>query len=319
MKHYCWIWQVDNMLQVQPTTKPDASSPFIRLKFPDSTIYIVNQSHFEPFNAPSKRYNVPYLKSNLQKAIRQKNVNVALATTSQLLKQDPNELLRRLPIIATEDSYWTKWINHVVWIMCWYSKTKTLSVLHYNVVLNAVRQLCEMDVAFDYRGMNDEPTPMLHPDMIFTDSFQLAITIRQNYGGMSGDMHLLAYTKEKKAWDDDSGNNCNTPEDAGEIPTFSKQHMLPEAIDFHCSDIMNKISSNIPSGVLRKWIWEFRSGRNVRKPWTQTVPPHQWSEICQELDRLSLEYWDKAEVLHVPPQSPPTKRQCLITDFIQKK
>ena len=332
MKHYCWTWQADHTLQVSeileetfsqiyPTqsNEPESPSTSFHIRFPDATIHLINKAVFIPFDGGNSGcnttlfYNVSYLKSNLQKAVRRKQTDTALATASQLFHQSPNELLRRLPIIATEDAYWTHWTNHVVWIMCWYSKTKTLSNLHYAVVMGMVKQLCELDVAFDYRGM-DKSKSLLNPQSPLADSFHLAVTIRQNYGGMGGDMHLLAFTKEKQGWmkcgDILSGNEIH-------IPTFSRQHMLLESIDFHCSNIMDGFKGEIPNSVLRKWIWEFRSGRNVRKPWTLMKPLPQWEEINKELDRLSREYWDKAEIVSIIHE-PSSKRQRLITDFIKK-
>ena len=190
--------------------------------------------------------------------------------------------------------------------------------------MGMVKQLCELDVAFDYRGM-DKSKSLLNPQSPLIDSFHLAVTIRQNYGGMGGDMHLLAFTKEKQGWmecsDILSGLRGCLLEDLGDheihTPIFSRQHMLLEAIDFHCSNIMDGFKGEIPNNVLRKWIWEFRSGRNVRKPWTLMKPLPQWEEINKELDRISREYWDKAELVPVV-REPSPKRQRLITDFIKK-
>ena len=93
--------------------------------------------------------------------------------------------------------------------------------------------------------------------------------------------------------------------------------MLLESIDFHCSSIMDAFSGEIPRNVLRKWIWEFRSGRNVRKPWTLMDHLPQWEEINKKLDQLSREYWNKSEIIPVIRERSP-KRQRLITDFIKK-
>jgi hypothetical protein len=331
MIHYCWIWKSDNTLQVRvgnPSLVQYTSGesvqqqqqhpphPFIHILFPDATIYFINEAIFDSFETDKSLtlYNVSYLKSNLQKSVRRKQTDAAMSTASQLFHQNPNELLRRLPIIATEDVYWTNWINYIIWIMCWYSKTKTLSKLHYVVVMNTVKQLCELDVAFDYREM-DKFNPLLNPEVLLTDPFFLAVTIRQNYGGMKGDMHLLAYTKEKKAWIE--CDNILSTNMIIHIPIFSKQHMLLESIDFHCSSIMDAFSGEIPRNVLRKWIWEFRSGRNVRKPWTLMDHLPQWEEINKKLDQLSREYWNKSEIIPVIRERSP-KRQRLITDFIKK-
>src|SRR5438046_2027551 len=47
-----------------------------------------------PRRTPTMKYPIPLLKSNLQKAIRRKCVMASLATASQLLHQNPTELLR---------------------------------------------------------------------------------------------------------------------------------------------------------------------------------------------------------------------------------
>jgi hypothetical protein len=298
-RRLAWIWTSKNTLQVKEL---DCILPLfvsIHIKSPPTQIYLISHVDIQEVKFPVDFciYNSKYLVSNLQKAVRRKKMDVAFATAHQLLLQDPNCLLRRLPIIATEDVKWTTWTNYLVWIMCWYSKTKSIGEHHFRIIFGIIKHMCH----------SADPS---------VSSFQLAIWIRQQYGGMSGDLCLLDFTSEKRAWDEESGELVEFTEP---VPMFSTSHMLLEAIDFHCSDIINKYqkTSDIPYAVLKEWIWNFRSGVNVRKPWTRPNAVPMWNSICSELDRISTLYWNNSIIQAVSPI--PKKRQRTITEFLKSK
>ena len=321
-RRLAWIWTLKNTLQVKELDCTFPSFVSIHIKSPSTQIYLISHVDIQEVKLPVDFciYNSKYLVSNLQKAVRRKKLNVALATAHQLLLQDPNCLLRRLPIIATEDVKWTTWTNYLVWIMCWYSKTKSIGEHHFRIIFGIIKHMCQSDSVFDYRELNQRTyTVPSSPRLDIADpsvsSFQLAIWIRQKYGGMKGDMCLLDFTSEKRAWDVESGELVEFTEP---VPMFSTSHMLLEAIDFHCSDIINEYrkTSDIPYGVLKEWIWNFRSGVNVRKPWTRLNAVPMWNSICSELDCISTMYWNNSIIQAAIPI--PKKRQRTITEFFEK-
>jgi len=280
------------------------------------TVHLLHSLTNPDFRRPAAacHYDVGHLKSNLQKAIRRQRTDVALATAWQLLLQEPNELLRRLPIIATEDACWTTNTNHVVWIMAWYAKTQRLLDVHVAVILGHIQQLCSLCTAFDYRALDDsfEPSELPIYSGTIHSSFPWALVIRQNYGGMRGDMRLLAFTRAREGWIEAPLVLWTEPFP----PPFSVAHQLPEAIDFHCSDIVTRVRATVaPHLSLAQWrqmVWVYRSGWNARKPWTQLAPPPEWPRLAAELDRWARDwYWKHSK----RPVATP-RRQGLITDFV---
>ena len=61
------------------------------------------------------KYNVPLLKSNLQKAVRRCDNQIAIQSALALIQIEPMELLRRLPIIYIEDVCLMDSYSIVVW------------------------------------------------------------------------------------------------------------------------------------------------------------------------------------------------------------
>ena len=68
----------------------------------------------EPFEA----IKTPLLKSHLQKAIRRKNTNLAIKTLYSLMQSDKTATLRRIPIIAIEDVFYTRIIYNSMVYYC---------------------------------------------------------------------------------------------------------------------------------------------------------------------------------------------------------
>jgi hypothetical protein len=317
-----WVWTKQNTLEVKElqSIAPSFVSVLveeIKPHCPHLKIYLIDETEQKDEYVPkvSETYDMNYLKSNLQKAIRRKQKEAALATTRQMINQDPSQLLRRLPIIATEDVKWNAMTNHIVWLMCWYSKTHRLSPLFVCAIMTYVERLCESDDMFDYRAI--DTFPGLQGKIDYMSNFELALWVRRCYGGMDGDMKLLMYTLVEKAW-----SNVNDVFDGTvrelDVQYFDEKHMLPVAIDFHCSDIIDRVMerTKLPYKLLKTWIWNYRSGVNVRKPWTQHPnPPLTFNQLNPRLDELAYEYWKKSK--QVVENLIPRKRQRLMSEFLK--
>jgi hypothetical protein len=333
---FYWVWDDKHNLTIEQTKPPNIkNSKSLQLSLENKTIDIClvdntelnvefnieSKIDFNPNSSPPDRIctNIPFLKSNLQKAIRRKNTDASLTSCQSMLLQDPPQLLRRLPIIATEDVRWTNWMNHIVWLMVWYGNQKNIiSPQHWSFILGVVVQLSNMEEVFDYSKWNPltfdfdiekewEKQPR--------DMFLFSMLVREKYGGTSNDKSLIKYTAFQYSRDPKTSilNIESVPLYIGKIDMKS-DHFLPEAIDFHCSDILKKIQKQFRMDYLqlKKWMWDFRSSFNVRKPETHhTHKPFLWKKIEYEADRLSMEYWEKDTVPWVP-----RKKQRLITEFI---
>jgi hypothetical protein len=322
LKKLGWVWTKQNTLEIKELNAISPSFVWVLIEeiqphCSHLKIYLINETDHKDEFLQSKleeTYDINYLKSNLQKAIRRKQKDVALATARQMLHQDPNQLLRRLPIVATEDVKWSATTNQMVWLMCWYSKTRRLSSSFVTCIFAYVSRLCEVDHVFDYRSM--DTFDGLRGKIDIFSNYELALWVRRCYGGMDGDMKLLMYTLVQKAWDDVNdvfdGNHHEI-----KVDYFDSSHMLPVAIDFHCSDILDTVmeKTKLPYKLLKTWVWNFRSGVNIRKPWTQhDNPPFTFKQMIPQLDALGTEYWNRSKRVILSSES--HKRQRLISEYL---
>ena len=193
--------------------------------------------------AENQKTFVTFLKSNLQKAIRRCNSNIALATTKLLLELDPSELLRRLPIILLEDVGIHKCILPITLLMVICSKNYTLEDNEKNYILGVVNWMCnwnkqvvpEKRDQFIYENIDEEIWDKLDDNK--KNAF-ISLYIRINYGGMNGDMKMIRFWMEYILLDDcELWTSDITPISYDECHNFVFQtHVLDCAIDFHiCS------------------------------------------------------------------------------------
>ena len=149
-----------------------------------------------------KKMFVGFLKSNLQKAIRRRNTMVALRTTKTLLLIDPVELLRRLPIILVEDVGVHECIAPLVWFMVISMNGYILEERGRNYIMGTVAWMCncekqvvpEKREKFDYRNSLSEQV-WNQLSRAQQNTF-MALYVRVNYGGTSGDMDMLRFWME---------------------------------------------------------------------------------------------------------------------------
>ena len=149
------------------------------------------ECNLKKYNFKLKNYDVPILKSNLQKCIRRSKVKKAVRTTRLLLEIDPNSLLRRLAIIYIEDVILDNYFTYIVWFMVAVSKEYILSNYDKLLILNIVENLAkskikenlEKDEQIDYtnyfKNMNQN---------ILNNNYNTiwSLILRNKYGGMKG-------------------------------------------------------------------------------------------------------------------------------------
>jgi hypothetical protein len=318
-----WIWTSDHRLEVKKEKVERKNiSFFATIKIHDVKLHICYKPQLEKLSVETgpknPNYPVPYLKSNLQKAIRRKLTCSAICTTQQLLIQDPLALLRRLPVIAVEDVEWSEEINYVVWMMCAVSKGFVLQSHQHQHIYLLVSMLCSSNGRYihyyrnrTFYSCSEIVTRLLRRipskclGSLRRDSLELvslvALLVRVSYGGMNGDMnllHSLSYHLEKIPQGSYAGFGPFVP---GEHQ-FSSCHQLPEAIDFHCSDITTKASKkfNINESMVRQFMWDYRSGVNVRDVQERSeIDSKKRSEIDSEETKESRKFpvwWEKLRV-----------------------
>ena len=170
-------------------------------------------------NPTNPKYNInhiPILKSNLQKCVRRSLNEFAINTALCLMILDPNELLRRLPIIILEDVILHEDYTFLVWLMCAVSKNlkindffldKCLNIVN-DISINKNREIVNPNIQYkkiDLRKIEkDDFSNFLNSKQ---KNLLWSIELRKSYGGMNGDMKMLNYFTNK--WYDKFKNNYN--------------------------------------------------------------------------------------------------------------
>jgi len=243
----------------------------LRVSFSKRKLYQVNQT---------RKTIVSFLKSNLQKAIRRCNNNVALATTKLLLRLDPNELLRRLPIILIEDVGIHKCIIPLIIFMIICSKGYELEVREMDYILGAVNWMCN----WDKQIVPEKRDKILYEDIIDQTIWDrldndkknafLSLYIRINYGGMTGDMKMIRFWMEYILLEDcEFWTSDIMPISYEKCHNFVFQtHVLDCAIDFHIDKYLidnimksQNIIGNEDYENIKNAIWFCMSSLNYRK------------------------------------------------------
>ena len=106
-------------------------------------------------------FDIEILKSNLQKAIRRKLVDISLSTAYTILVQDKTHLLRRLPIIALEDSTINfQDFTYLIWLLVADSKGYKLT----NYDINRILSIVESITLNEYRDYLDNDSDYISLD-----------------------------------------------------------------------------------------------------------------------------------------------------------
>ena len=132
-----------------------------------------------------------YLKSHLQKVIRRSNPYKALLTAWHYMDLDLPDLLRRLCIIAVEDSLPLDGYSTIVWFMAAVSKDYKLSGSQVAWLMGYIYDLsmCKHYEQFptappDIKGIKVRSLQGQGRDLVYS------ILLRRAYGGMKGDKEM---------------------------------------------------------------------------------------------------------------------------------
>jgi hypothetical protein len=260
---------------------PENYKAFFATKPLSTDIFIVNKSgvklyyrYMKPkdikFPIIDADYCVPLLKSNLQKAVRRCENQIAIQTSLAILQKEPMELLRRLPIIYIEDVCLMDSYPIAVWLMM-ADKDYIMTTTDIDIILNIVNSLCNCREYFDFRG-NDNVYNFSHELLQDYENFNELLTIyyRSEYGGMKGDMQMLKTSIEYYI-----NNPMESQKTVFNSINYDKikpdLEILVEAIDFHpFPEMLNTLSriTKIDKQIIKQCIWFVESGYNIRKPFT---------------------------------------------------
>jgi hypothetical protein len=259
----------------------------------------------EPFvMAPQiQKKHVSLLKSNLQKCVRRKDSDRAIRTAMALFSYSPSEALRRIPIVMIEDT-----LPHpesfclLVWWMCAVSKGYKLSQQEVSSMLGIVYMMCQTTVFEPFHSHHVGRGELTLSKNTPEGKFLQCLDLRKQYRGMKVDGQMLEYhidlwtarfakfpTGKPNAWYDliSAQEEFTVSEEDVKIP-FSKDDILPEAVDYHC---YTGILKDLPPGS-HVPIWMCRSRINLRTPLSKynIASPEIWAhyrKIEEKVEKYS--------------------------------
>jgi alkylated DNA repair dioxygenase AlkB len=215
--------------------------------------------------------NISLIKSNLQKAIRRKNEDVALQSAMNMIENgNVIDLLRRLTIISFEDVYLNKYFPIIVWYYVVLTNGYNLLEEDVSFIYSYVKLLCTIQVVHNYQDENLSN---------YNNGFQLndlcnnvnciALYLRLQYGGFDGEIRLINWLIYGLLNNKIHVNNDNII--IQKYKTYETLTYLDCAIDFHCfpkmpEKVLAKIQTEngLTTEDIKKYIWVFDSNVNER-------------------------------------------------------
>lgn len=237
--------------------------------------------------------NIPYLKSHLQKCIRQQKDNLAIPTANHFMKLDLNDFLRRIIIIMLEDTILHNSFSTLVWLLV-ANSTKKLKMKKYiyEWLLGVVYVLCTITEIDNFNKNNDieKINNKLQKYDTLNDiecSILYCIHIRISYGGMQGDLAML--NEYSNIWYERFKNKTKEMNNMEirpiniNVKNLELKDWLFEAIDFHCNnkliEMIEKKYEDINKEEIRKMIWYNSSSINTRVLIQEKYCENKWNEI----------------------------------------
>jgi len=236
------------------------------------TNYLESDADFTALEFENQYSNVSYLKSHLQKSIRRSDVWRTLKTAYHMMLLDLQSFLRRLGIIAIEDSVPVDGFNMLVWFTAAVSKGYKLSSTQKCWCLGYAMKLAESKLydpiasitanEFDITKNKLYRLSQEHADLIYSLQF------RKAYGGMGGDKLMLNIASNK--WIDRFNTGIDVsyllvvvPFVLPPIEMLDQNEWILAAIDYHCCpSIVNNILmayDDLTEDIVRKAIWHYSS------------------------------------------------------------
>ena len=233
--------------------------------------------------------NVHYLKSHLQKSIRNQDDLLAIPTCNHLLKLDICELLRRLPIIMLEDLFLHESINTIIWLMVAKLSSSTFKFKKYiyEWLLGTIFVMCKID---DFDLFDEENTveenELCNKEILniyqlldkyndleeYQYSLLYSLHIRIAFGGMKGDMVMIKRFIDLWEKRFRTGkmkiNNMKVRPISLYITDLELGDWNLAAIDFHCNprflEFIQKKYNDLSIDEIKNIVWYNSSSVNKR-------------------------------------------------------
>jgi alkylated DNA repair dioxygenase AlkB len=236
---------------------------------------------FEPYDTTLPHLSL--LKSNLQKAIRRQEKEIALHTTMKMIYHGGIiELLRRLTIITWEDTILNPYYPILVWLFVTIS-SKSYHVTNHDVIFihSYVAYLCDLEDVTEYSVTYKETTPFAQ---LCHDTIGLSLFMRLQYGGFESEQcamnDLIHRVLQHNAQIAQKEINMIDPYE------LIKVDILDASIDFHCfPSMLKQVRARLPflsEESIRQAIWNFDSSINRRLTVAHNeTEEHQWKHTIQ--------------------------------------
>jgi len=227
---------------------------------------------------PKYLYNKAILKSNIQKAVRLGDVSSAIIASLSLIKIDLLSFLRRIIIVAIEDSAIPDTLDFIVWLMVAFPNYQINNEI-IRVLLNTVYSIANYKNQLTLNskpyihGFSYDVNTISDMDLVKIP-YLASIAIRRAYGGMFFDRVLM------DIWINGLVNNSNynyVHVDTGRplviIKNIETIDIIQSSIDHHCLPsildyIYNRLDrkDNISMEMIKSCIWDYSSSLNIRRP-----------------------------------------------------
>lgn len=247
----------------------------------------------------SNVYSIPLLKSNLQKAIRRGDNNVAIETTIALLNLNSLEFFRRLAIIFIEDVCLFDSYSIIIWFMMTEDDYK-INNFDFYIIINIIINLCNCNEYYEQSHESFEESIEINNEIFQYSDSLLSLYYRYLYGGMAGDMNMLLnaiyyYDKNNQKIKITNYENILTINEKIKILS-NEVRIILASIDFHCFPKMLVILSKLTrlnKEMIKKIIWDVSSGVNYRKIFTikkseMQKTTYEWQLIQQHIEDVRI-------------------------------
>lgn len=234
--------------------------------------------------SPYNDAHLKMLKSNLQKAVRRCQTEIATNTAHTMMCLSPLELAQRLGIIWIEDACLTRDYPVLVWIMSALTKGCVFTTGMAQLLLVFTGHIASLSYR-DVCGHREKPLlakrvteTTLHPEW---KSILYSLLFRRGYQSLAGDKLMI--DKCAADWlDRMSGNPVIVSAAMGDQKYFAaepsilgRKQWINAAIDQHCSGVCAYTASlcNVSEKEVRNVIWKCSSRITNKKPAGFSRPP----------------------------------------------
>lgn len=229
-------------------------------------------------------HNIPLLKSNLQKAVRRGDIDVAIISAYNLITKNFWQFIRRLVIISIEDTSFLENTDFLVWCMVAYPNFDINNdIIQY--LLTTVYAMTRSKKALKIKKIDEFPVVDIEHNIKFP------LLIRSEYGGLKGDMKMINYLCSKDITDK---MIIKVPKKGLKITRgFYKSDIIPESIDFHISKklipyVISQTDIKDPE-LIKKIIWFNNSAYNIRKK-SKVFETEKWELIKPAVKEFQKKY-----------------------------